>query len=185
MANSKARSRYFATIIYPESSPENLKERINEFKVQALLSPLHDRDLKESTQEFKKPHYHLMVCFQSLKSKRQVEFLFNQVNGVGCEIVESPIYYARYLCHLDCPKKAQYNIDNVESWGIDYKRFIRQKSEADEDVANVLKYIDEKEIEDFFSLVKSVQKEKPEILSEIVKHSYFYHNFLRSRKFQD
>lgn len=66
------RNRIFATVIYPESAPENFKDIISDWHIEAFLSPLHDKDIN-ATGEAKKPHYHLLVKFQGLKSDDQVK----------------------------------------------------------------------------------------------------------------
>lgn len=38
------RSRIFATVVYPESAPEDWMERLEQSHVAAMVSPIHDRD---------------------------------------------------------------------------------------------------------------------------------------------
>lgn len=123
MAERKAsdvRKRNFATVIYPESAPENWREILAGYFVPAFVSPLHDRDIN-ATGEPKKAHHHVMVMFEGKKTEEQVRELFDTIGGVGLEKVESLRGYARYLCHLDNPEKAQYNPSDVVSLnGCDY-----------------------------------------------------------------
>lgn len=116
------RARNFACVVYPESAPSDWLDTIAELKIPFMVSPLHDRDLNPSrlpdgNQEPKKPHYHVMACFDGNKTVEQVRTIFESFGGVGCEIVSSLRGYARYLCHLDNPEKAQYNIDDVKAFG--------------------------------------------------------------------
>lgn len=114
------RYRNFATVVYPESAPENWKEILDDLKIPCFCSPLHDRDLNPTGEE-KKPHYHVLVPFDGKKSRDQVRVLFESFGGVGVEVVQSLRGYARYLCHLDNPEKAQYKPDDVTSFhGADY-----------------------------------------------------------------
>ncbi len=41
----KERTRNFATVVYPESAPENWMRILEEHRVPALISPLHDKDV--------------------------------------------------------------------------------------------------------------------------------------------
>ena len=117
---SDARKRNFATVIYPESAPENWREILAGYFVPAFVSPLHDKDVN-ATGEPKKAHHHVMVMFEGKKSDEQVKTMFDSIGGVGLERVESLRGYARYLCHLDNPEKAQYNPSDVVSMnGSDY-----------------------------------------------------------------
>lgn len=113
---SDTRKRNFATVVYPESAPEGWRDILAGYFVPAFVSPLHDRDIN-ATGEPKKPHYHVMVMFEGKKSEEQVKALFETIGGVGLEVVESLRGYARYLCHLDNPEKAQYNPSDVVSIG--------------------------------------------------------------------
>ena len=114
------RTRNFATVVYPDSAPEGWIESLTQFFVPAFISPLHDLDINPGG-EPKKPHYHVIIMFDSVKTKEQAKVIFDAIGGVGCEVVASIRGYARYLCHLDNPDKAQYNVDDVISLcGSDY-----------------------------------------------------------------
>lgn len=39
------RTRNFATVVYPESAPENWERILEEHCVPAFISPLHDKDI--------------------------------------------------------------------------------------------------------------------------------------------
>ncbi|MGN0539435.1 MAG: replication protein [Candidatus Fimenecus sp.] len=118
--SGRGRTRNFATVIYLDSAPENWYDILVELKVPAFVSPYHDKD-KNPTGEDKKPHFHVMLMFEGVKTKEQAEEMFNKIGGVGCEIVNSLRGYARYLCHLDNPEKTQYNTEEVRSLcGADY-----------------------------------------------------------------
>lgn len=108
MATSR-RYRNFACVVYPdsESTPEHWRSILEEFKTPVLVSPLHDKDFNV-TGEPKKPHFHVLIFFEGMKSPEQVRELFDQIGGVGLETVNSLRGYARYLCHLDNPDKHQY-----------------------------------------------------------------------------
>lgn len=118
-ATRDTRSRNFATVVYPESAPEDWQDILARHCVPAFISPLHDRDVNPGG-EPKKPHYHVVLMFEGKKSIPQVTEIFESIGGVGCEVVKSIRGYARYLCHLDNPEKAQYNIDDVRSIASDY-----------------------------------------------------------------
>lgn len=123
MASQKARDtrgRNFATMVYPESAPENWREILAGYFIPAFISPLHDKD-KNPTGEPKKPHHHVMLMFEGKKSDEQVREIFKTIGGVGLEKVDSMRGMARYFCHLDNPEKAQYSPSDVVSMnGCDY-----------------------------------------------------------------
>lgn len=116
----RGRTRNFATVVYPESAPEGWLDILIAHKIPAFISPLHDKD-ENPTGEPKKPHYHVMIMFDGVKTVEQATEIFKSIGGVGCEIVKSLRGYARYLCHLDNPEKAQYLTDDVVALcGADY-----------------------------------------------------------------
>lgn len=115
-----ARYRNFATVVYTDSAPANWMQLLGEQVVPAFISPLHDKDINP-TGEPKKAHYHVMIMFEGKKSIEQAQEIFDVIKGVGVEKVNSLRGYARYLCHLDNPEKAQYPIDEVQCLaGSDY-----------------------------------------------------------------
>lgn len=114
------RTRNFATVVYPESAPENWQEVLCECFVPAFISPIHNCDVNPYG-EVKKEHYHIIIMFDSVKTTEQAKAIFDKIGGVGCEVVNSLRGYARYLCHLDNPEKYQYAVEDVRSLcGADY-----------------------------------------------------------------
>lgn len=71
----KGRTRNYATMVYPESAPENWQTVIAESKIPVFISPLHDKDINPDGTP-KKPHYHVLTSFDSVKTVDQAkEFL--------------------------------------------------------------------------------------------------------------
>ena len=66
------RNTYYATIVYPESAPSDWMNILEEQHIQALISPLHDKDIDKEGNP-KKPHYHVVLIFESLKSPKQAQ----------------------------------------------------------------------------------------------------------------
>lgn len=118
--NASKRFRNFATVVYPESAPEGWVDILSDFHIPVFISPLHDKDVNP-TGEVKKEHYHVMLMFDGVKTRDQASEVFFSIGGVGCEVVNTIRGYARYLCHLDNPEKAQYKIECVRALsGADY-----------------------------------------------------------------
>lgn len=144
MANTTSgagRTRSFATVVYPESAPENWRDILSDWKIPCFISPLHCDDVNP-TGEPKKPHYHILLCFESVKSDSQAREIFESFGGVGCEKVNSMRGYARYLCHLDNPEKAQYSINDVVSlFGADYHAVISLNSDRYGLISEMCQYI--------------------------------------------
>lgn len=141
----KGRTRNYACVVYPDSEalPENWKTIISEAKVPVFISPLHDKD-ENATGEPKKPHYHILTMFDSVKTPEQAREFFDSFGGVGCEVVKSLRSYARYLCHLDNPEKAQYSIDDVVPFGgADYIFTIGSAADKAKAIKEMIVWIEE------------------------------------------
>lgn len=55
-----------------------------------------------------------MILFEGVKTSEQAKEVFSAIGGVGIEPLKSTRAYARYLCHLDNPDKAQYDIETCD-----------------------------------------------------------------------
>lgn len=159
-ANTDSRRRNFATVVYPESAPENWQTILQEQFIPAFISPLHDKDINP-TGEPKKPHYHVMLMFEGKKSKEQAKEVFDKVGGVGVEVVNSIRGYARYLCHLDNPEKAQYNVDDVRCiCGSDYSGVIGLAIDKYKAVREMIAFCKEYNIDAYCDLLIYASEER-------------------------
>lgn len=136
----RGRTRNFATVVYPESAPENWFDILVEHKIPAFISPLHNADTNP-TGEVKKEHYHVLIMFDNVKTVDQATDIFKSIGGVGCEVVKSLRGYARYLCHLDNPEKFQYNTSDVKALcGADYFGTISLVIDKYEAIKNMIEW---------------------------------------------
>lgn len=158
--NGKGRTRNFATVVYPESALENWQDILAEQFVPAFISPLHDKDLNP-TGEAKKPHYHVVLMFDGVKTKEQAQFIVDKIGGVGCEVIQSIRGYARYLCHLDNPEKAQYNQDAVRSLcGADYAGTIGLVTDKYKAIGEMIDFCKEFNIYSYSDLLEYCRMER-------------------------
>ena len=84
-SSGRGRTRNYATVVYPESAPDNWKDILSQLFVPAFISPLHDSDLNP-TGEIKKPHYHVMLMFEGVKTKEQVQSVFNSIGVLAVKL---------------------------------------------------------------------------------------------------
>lgn len=150
----KGRTRNFACVVYPESAPENWRSIIAESKIPVFISPLHDKDVNP-TGEPKKPHYHVLAMYESVKKPEQAKEFFESFGGVGCETVNSIRGYSRYLCHLDNPEKVQYSIDDVVAYGgADFIHAIGTAADKAKAIREMIAYIEENDVVSFAELTR-------------------------------
>lgn len=144
--NIPERVRNYACIVYPESAPENWLQILADMAVPCLVSPLHNRDFNADGKP-KKPHYHVLFTFEGKKSKSQFNVLIKPLNGTEVVDVQSIRGYARYLCHLDNPEKAQYNVADIKQFGgADYEAFVCMSSDITKQVRLMQYYIKKQHI---------------------------------------
>lgn len=175
---ASGRSRAWTTILYEESVKKGFIDILKEFHVQFLLSPLHNQDVDKDG-VLKKAHWHLILYFDSLKSKDQAELLFTLIGGVGCAKVESFHTYSRYLCHMDDPDKAQYNKSDVISYGLDYNECIETPDTKYELIGDLVDYITETQIYNFAHLMIALHQDKSPLFKICCDNAYLVRNFLK------
>lgn len=149
------RTRNWATIVYPESAVSDWIDILKSFNVPFFISPLHDRDFDEDGC-VKKPHFHVLLMFDSVKRKEQAIEIFEKIGGVGYKKVSSLRGYARYLCHLDDLDKAQYDCNDVLCYGptADYVTVISLPTDKYDSIAEMIDWCDRESIISYAQLLR-------------------------------
>lgn len=178
----KGRTRNYACVVYPESAPENWREIISESKVPVFISPLHDKDVN-TTGEAMKPHHHVVAMYEGVKREEQAREFFESFGGVGCETVNSIRGYARYLCHLDNPEKAQYSIDEVVSYGgADYMHAIGTAGDKAKAIREMIAWIEENDIISFAELLRHASINRSDWFDCLINSgAYVTKEYIKSR----
>ena len=79
--NGPDRSTLWAFLIYPgDSAPEDWLQKLKTERIRMFISPLHVPDEEE-----KKPHRHVMIFFDSLKSENQA----NEISAASPSLFEA------------------------------------------------------------------------------------------------
>ena len=177
------RTRNYVTVVYPDSAPENWQRILSEQFIPCFISPLHDKDVNPNG-EPKKPHYHVMLMFDSVKTEEQAKEVFNMIGGVGLEVVKSLRGYARYLCHLDNPEKAQYDTNDVVCIsGADYISIIGLAIDKLKALDEMMDFCDEYDVVSFYVLSKYARAHRSD-WSRVLKESgtLFMREYIKSRQ---
>lgn len=156
---TESRTRNYATVLYPESMSSDALQKLNDMHISYLLSPLHDKDINP-TGEAKKPHYHLIVVYDSVKTMKQAKEVFDSLGGVGCEAINAIRGYARYLCHLDNPEKAQYPIEQVKAHILDYQSIIGLASDKYQAIKEMMEFCDKYQVLAFSTLCRYAREHR-------------------------
>lgn len=127
--NSKdTRAKNWTIVVYPDSAPANWRDIIQDTHIEWVESPLHDRDV-DANGEYKKPHWHILLLFSSLKSYEQVREFTDYLNCPIPNKCHNSKALVRYMAHLDNPDKAQYDPTLIKSYGgVDIAELLRPSS---------------------------------------------------------
>ena len=183
--SEKKRSRLYATVVYPDSAPEGWVDKLKETHVAGYISPLH-KDDENPDGTPKKPHYHVLICYDGVKSIEQFDKLRETFGGVGHEVVQSKRGYARYLCHLDSPEKAQYNPAEVVSLGGEsYTELIRSSADEVTAIGEMMDFIDQNEIIYYSEFVRYCRTERRDWFELIAtKCAYTISTYIKGLRFE-
>lgn len=163
MADGTKRTRNYATVLYADSASKNWREIIESWHVPCFISPYHDKDVNPNG-EPKEPHWHVQLLFDNVKTREQAIELFNQINGRGCEVINSARAYARYLCHLDNPDKFRYSpSDVIQIGGADYFSVIESCSDQIAAVSMIEDLCEENNIYTYSGLCRLLRRDYPEL----------------------
>lgn len=172
------RYRTIAFLFYPESAPvESLIDRIKESHVPAFVSPLHQPDDKEL-----KPHYHVLLMFDTQQSVKYLHDLVLSLGGANGYFIHPPKrQYARYLLHLDDPDKEQFNESVISLNGADYSPYYFKSEDLENGskIVSVLLYIRDNNITNFRCLVEGLIDDF-EALHLVTKNVLFFNSYLKS-----
>lgn len=159
-SSKKGRTRNFATVVYPESAPDNWQDLLSSQFIPAFISPLHDKDINPDG-EPKKAHYHVILMFDSVKTVEQAKDVFDLIGGVGVEKINSIRGYSRYLCHMDNPEKFQYNQAEVRSLcGADYNGTIGLVTDKYKSIGEMIDFCIENNIQSYSKLLEYCRMER-------------------------
>lgn len=185
------RGLFFTCLVYPDSAPADWLSKLEQLHILAAVSPLHDKDvLEDGTGELKKPHYHVVFKYSSLKSFRQVSSDFDFIGGVyphsesvflrEC-LVRSPDVIFRYLVHADNPEKAQYSSSDVLTFGgLDYIEECSNNVSISKTIGDICDWCCKTKTTQFMRLCLFAKSEHPDWFMVIVKYTFFFRSFMTS-----
>lgn len=177
----RGRVRNFATVMYPESAPENWLETLDGLHVPAFVSPLHDKDVNPNGSP-KKAHWHVLIMFAGVKTQEQAQAVISAIGGVGCESVSTVRGYARYLVHADNPEKAQYSKSDVKAFsGADYDAITHLPTDDVKMIREMMEYIRVNQVTGFAMFADICARDHEDWFRALVtKSAYFIKEYIKS-----
>ena len=179
------KKRNFTTIVYPDSAPTDWIDQLQQTGLTCAISPLHDKDI-DPTGEPKKPHYHIIFCFEGPTTIKNAQELSNSLlSGVLVKPIESVRGMYRYLTHKDNPEKYQYNDrDIILLNGFDSNNILSNSDES-EIADRVIQIINDHNIKYYHDLINYLRsndliEEKHVAMSKIM----LFTSYLNSMRYQ-
>ena len=173
--------RNWATIVYDESAPADWKDRLDGFHVPGYMI--------QHTEDGNKPHWHVMLMFEGVKSKEQMKELFGEIGGVGAENIKSKGGYLLYLTHANTAGKHQYSVNDVVAFGgaIPYTDAIKgiTTNSKYENIAEMIAWINKSDCLSFADLVEYARKENQEWFRQLCdSNTYLLFQYIRARRYE-
>lgn len=153
MSKRDERTRNWTFVLYPESAPENWRDYLNEYHIQWIESPLHDKDINADGTP-KKPHIHIMLMYEGNKSYSQIKEITDSLNQPIPQKVASARSMVRYMAHLDNPDKFQYDQSYIIGHGgVDIDELLKPLGAARHSVIKeMMKYVRDEGVVEFQDL---------------------------------
>lgn len=179
------RTRNYVSVLYPESARPNWRDILSAECIKAFVSPLHDKDVNPDG-EVKKPHYHVILAFNTLKTQVQAQAIFDKIGAVHCQPVNDLVGYCRYLVHMDNPEKYQYDPTNVESFcGADYSEVIKTAADRYKALSDICDYICRMGYMSYCALLDDLRLTNYEWFKVAADNSIFFTSYLKSKLWTD
>lgn len=147
------RVRNIAMMLYEDSCVPEWKQILEDEHIPSMWI-YHNRD-KNPDGEDKKPHWHVLVCYEGKKSPEQLQALADALGAANHQYqeVQSMRGYARYLCHMDNPEKAQYDSSEVHTVAIDYQAIVGMASDKYKSIAEMMDFCEQENIFSYYELM--------------------------------
>lgn len=183
------KKRNWAMVLYPESAPEDWRQKLAETGLQCAISPLHDKDINPDGTP-KKAHYHVIIVYSGPTTLGVVKGITDSLNQPNPQALEQIRGYYRYLTHKDNPEKYQYpesEITTINGFNLtDYVELT--KSEVNKLVREIQDLIIEKDIVEYSDLLDILRYTEGESAADMydvaINHTLLFNAYLKSRRFK-
>lgn len=170
-------------VLYPDSCPENWLDIIKSELVPFAISPLHDRD-KTELGEPKKPHYHVLLSFRSVKNFEQIKEITDKLNQPIPQPCKDTRGLVRYFLHLDHADKAQYERkDIISGCGFDIENALQATATEEEEILDAIcDFLEENWITEFADANSYIRHYKKEWRLVFRKNSFYLSQVIKSQR---
>lgn len=181
---SQDKKRTWTFVLYPESAPEDWRERLRLSGLMAAVSPLHDRDTNP-TGEAKKAHHHVLLVYGGPTTYNAVAKLTASYNATIPQALESVRGMYRYFTHKDNPEKFQYEESEIEHFnGFNLADLVElTKGEVTAIKKTVMQIIRDADIVEYADLLDFLLDNEMGAEYEIaINHTILFNTYIASRR---
>ena len=180
------KSQVWAGIMYQDSAPADWEHQLRMLGVPFAVSPLHDSDIREDGTP-KKAHWHVILYWPggSTTYRTAAAIMRDVLHGTIPIPLVSPRGYYRYFCHLDNPKKAQYDPkDIINGNGFDIGNFLELTTQEENELCRKLvEIIEAQNITEYWDLLLwTMYNEKSFVFEFVRKNTLFLNSAVSSRR---
>jgi len=179
------KARFWWFVLYPESAPEDWRDRIQLTGLPFCVSPLHEHDLNPD-QTPKKAHYHVILCYNGPTTYGNVQkTITDPLNQPHPQFLNSVKGAYRYLTHQDNPDKYQYDPYQITCFNGFNTTDYCDMSITDEDrlYSAIEDFIDEFSITEFLTCVRLLKAHGQfESLSFLRRHATYFSVYIKSAR---
>lgn len=184
MKNVKKRN--WAFILYLDSAPQNWRDILQETGALFAISPYHDKDINADG-SLKKPHYHIIMCYDGPTSYNVVRRITESVNATIPQPLEQIRGYYRYFTHKDNPEKFQYSESDITTInGFDINNYIELTyTEVSKIILQIQFIIRDKYIKNYADLLDYLSDNDLKEFWDVAKnHPYLFNTYIYARKYK-
>lgn len=186
MELKKIKKRNWAFILYLDSAPQNWRDILQETGLMFAISPYHDKDI-DPNGETKKPHYHIIMCFDGPTTYNNAKSITDRVNATIPQPLEQIRGYYRYFTHMDNPDKYQYNESDITTInGFDINNYIEMTyTEVSRYLCQIQQLIRDKAITEYADLLDFLFDNDCKELWDVARnHTLLLNTYISSKRYK-
>lgn len=185
MIKSDIKKRNWTFELYDDSCAKDWEDYLNSTGVPYIYA-LHDKDTNP-TGEPKKPHYHVMICFDGPVTYSNIKTYADRVGAANGAVqpVGSIRGMVRYFCHKDNADKYQYSEDILQCRnGFDPKDyFALTVSQIKAFKRKVIEFIQDNDIEEYADLIDILMySDEIDMFDIASQNTFFFTQYIKSRR---
>lgn len=185
MIKSDIKKRNWTLVLYDDSCAKDWEDYLISTGVPFAYA-YHDKD-KTELGEDKKPHYHVVICFDGPVTYTNALTYANRIGAANDVIqpVGSVRGIIRYFCHKDNPDKYQYEEDVIQCRnGFDPKDyFCLTVTQQKVFKRKIIEFIQDNEITEYADLVDTLMySDQMDMFDIATQNTFFFTQYIKSKR---